>query len=150
MLLSTRGLSNIPRLAERNDFEFVVGNKHDGCPSLIADFLSPHIAHLHRTDPSISAFIINMKDDHENFVQFLNVGFGVPLAVNESNSDLLRSICDDVGNKELEMIIIKETSKSVLERVCGLGCLGLEFVSEEDLCEVASTFWQSQFQNLLD
>jgi hypothetical protein len=148
MFLSTRGLSNLPRLKERNDFDFIVGQEHYVCPSLIADFLSPHLANLHQIDPSISRIAIKTKDDSNNFGQFLNVGFGVPLSVNDSNSLFLRSLCVELGNSELYAMIIKQTPSTVLERVFGMSSLGIDFVDKEDISDVASMFWQMSTSDL--
>jgi hypothetical protein len=148
MFLSTRGLSNVPRLEERNDFEFIVGQEHYACPSLVADFLSPHVAIMHQADPSISTLAIKTKDDSNSFRQFLDVGFGVPLSVNDSNSQFLRSLCAEVGNLELYTMIIKQTSSTVLGRVSWMGSLGLDFVDKEDISELASSFWQMSTSEL--
>jgi hypothetical protein len=49
-------------------------------PLLPISFVSPQLADLHHSDPSISTFIIKTKDDSNNFHQFLDVGFGAPFS----------------------------------------------------------------------
>jgi hypothetical protein len=148
MFLSTRGFSNVPRLDDRNDFEFIVGQDRYACPSLIADFLSPRLANLRRTDPSISALDVATKDDNHNFGEFLDVGFGAPLSVNDSNSRFLAAVCAELGNSELYLMMVKEATSTVLERLCWMSSSGLDCVDEEDVSEVASTFWKVSTSDL--
>jgi hypothetical protein len=115
---------------------------------LIADFLSPVIANQHHTDPSISTFTINTKDDNNNFEQFLDVGFGAPFSVTDSNTEFLLSLCAELGNLEFQAMVIKQTSSSVIERVSAMSSLGVDFVDECDIAEIASTFWEFSTSDL--
>jgi hypothetical protein len=103
---------------------------------------------LHQVDPSIFTLAIKIKDDRNNFGQFLDIGFGVPLSVNDSIYQFLRSLCAELGTLELHTMIIKQISSSTLEHVCGTSSLGIDFVDKEDISEVASTFWQMSTSGL--
>jgi hypothetical protein len=66
--------------------------------SLIADFLSPRIAALHRLDDAISPFVIDTKDQHNGFSDFLSLGHGQQLCLTGANRQFLLSISRELGN----------------------------------------------------
>jgi hypothetical protein len=51
--LSAKGLANIPRNIDENDFTFTIGEDR---------FLSPRIGHLQVSDSTLREFIITTKD----------------------------------------------------------------------------------------
>jgi hypothetical protein len=99
--LSSTGLANVPLKESRNDFEFIVGDATYCCPSFITDFLSPRIAALHARDDTISSFIIETKDDANQFGVFLSLGHGQRLCVTETNRHTHLSISREPGNSEV-------------------------------------------------
>jgi hypothetical protein len=103
--LSARGLANIPETELTNDCEFVVGDSHYHCPSLIADFLSPLLCRLRLIDQTINNFLISTKDDLSQFGDFLKLGCGFPLSITDSNREFLASICADLENRELQKFL---------------------------------------------
>jgi hypothetical protein len=134
-VLSARGLLNVPRHEWRNDFEFIVGSAHYRCPALIADFLSPRIARLHSVDDTITTFNVTEEDEHSAFSQFLDLGYGRALVLNERNQGFLVSICEELGNLELCELIFRMaegdiSSSNVAPRIRSLGRLGSRYDDE--------------------
>jgi hypothetical protein len=100
MKLTANGMANIPSAKIQNDFEFVVGGHRYGCPWFVADFISPAVARLHALDTSLSEFCIEIDGPHEQFNQWLSLGFGSTIQVSEANLSFFCSICRELGNIE--------------------------------------------------
>jgi hypothetical protein len=99
--LSAKGLSRIPELACRNDFEFIVGDRHYACPSYVADFLSPLICRLHASDPSVDQFCITPRDEYGDFDHVLSLARGQPLVVTDRNCAFLCALRLELEYEEL-------------------------------------------------
>jgi hypothetical protein len=99
--LSVKGLANIPEYRNRNDFCFVVGDRHYPCPWYVADFLSPLICRLHASDPSIDHFIVETRDDDEHFDELLRLGRGAAIELRADNCQFIWSIGQEFDNQEL-------------------------------------------------
>jgi hypothetical protein len=150
-LLSTKGLANIPESESRNDFEFIVGNSHYRCPSLIADFLSPLLCRLHSVDETIRSFRISTKDNDSQFGDFVRLGRGFPFFVTDSNRSFLISVCAELENRELHKFLIvssggEVSSSNVVERMNSLERLGDDLDSE--IAFVASHFFEISSSDL--
>jgi hypothetical protein len=109
--LSARGLKNVRR--KENDFTFVVGSRRYPCPSFIAEFLSPRVHDLHLIDDTLSECKVEIEDPNEYFNDFLSLGSGNTIKVDESNQSVLLSICSELSNQELCEKILERTSNDI-------------------------------------
>jgi hypothetical protein len=91
--LSAKGLGNRRQNVFETDFTFLVGNDQWQCASFIAGFLSPRIAALQESDPTLREFTIITKDPGHYFESFLSLGFGSTVKITSANSEFFRSIC---------------------------------------------------------
>jgi hypothetical protein len=76
LTLSSQGFGNIVWSNYENDFEFEVCDKHFFCPSLVAEFLSPHISKVRRSDCTIQNLPISTLNSSKCFEQIVSLGFG--------------------------------------------------------------------------
>jgi hypothetical protein len=136
--LGSSGLANIAKA--ENDFAFIVGNQCYKCPWFVADFLSPRVGQLHSVDSTVNEFVIETKDEKDQFEEFLSFGRGAEVEVNEANRRFLLSVSAELGNCELYFSLSDSLeTNGLLSRFCEdfnredlLGCLNekaIEFVA---------------------
>jgi hypothetical protein len=75
----------------------------------IAAFLSPRLAELQMSDPTLHDIVIETPDPNHYFENFLNLGFGSCLRVTTENWLFIRSICNELWNREVFDCIINNT-----------------------------------------
>jgi hypothetical protein len=108
LALTAKGLANIPQHAHRNDFDFIIGDVHYLCPSYVADFLSPKICQLHELDASVNEFHIETVDSSHQFGDLLSLCRGSECHFPEESLPFLRSIVRELGNRELQILIVQQ------------------------------------------
>jgi hypothetical protein len=98
--LSAKGLERIESSDHEKDFTFVVGDDEYGCPSLIAEFLSPRVHFLRSQDITIHELRIETDDPKHLFECFLVAGFGHEIEVKAEDVGFFRSVCRELCNFE--------------------------------------------------
>jgi hypothetical protein len=141
--LSNQGLKNIPASACPSDFEFLVDGVSHRCPSIIADFLSPAIARLHSSDPSISEYSVQTPDPHQQFNSFLSLGLGSPITITPGNRAFLISLTRELQNAELYRLLFGTvdsplTLSSAVDQIADSGFP--DFLSERSIDFLATNF----------
>jgi hypothetical protein len=68
--LSAKALANLSRNVSEHDGLFVVGGDQYRCPSFIAAFLSPRLAELQVSDPTLHDIVIETLDPNHYFQSF--------------------------------------------------------------------------------
>jgi hypothetical protein len=100
LTLSSKGLGNVLWSNYENDFEFEVCGEHYFCPSFVAEFLSPHISKLRRSDCTIRKLVISTKNSSKYVERFLSLGFGFPFCLKSEDYLIVRSLCLELENVE--------------------------------------------------
>jgi hypothetical protein len=100
-VLSARGQANLLLSPLANDFTFIVGDATYPCPTPFALFLSPRVARVRFTDPTITSFSIQTPDPDNFFPAFLDLARGLPLSVTELNRDFFGSVALELSNAEI-------------------------------------------------
>jgi hypothetical protein len=111
--LTGNGMANIPRSKIQNDFEFIVGDSHYPYPCFVADFLSPKIGRLQALDPSINDYYLEVNDPQNQFGEFLSLGFGSDIQIDQPTVRSLCSTSRELDHREvyeLYSIILKVLS----------------------------------------
>jgi hypothetical protein len=100
--LSVNGFRRLedPNLHE-HDFAFMVGEERYSCPSFVAEFLSPRVSSLRSQDITIDEFSIETADPSNYFSSLLSIGFGHEVSFSLNELSFLRSVCGELGNREL-------------------------------------------------
>lgn len=99
--LSVAGLSNPGKNSLPLDFCFIVNGKKYYCYSLYADFLSPKIAKMHESDPTIDHFDIDIEDDFDTFGLALQLMYGEEISPNALQSNYLNKLGKLLENDEI-------------------------------------------------
>jgi hypothetical protein len=76
LALSAKGLANIPRNAHEDDITLYAGDSKFVCPGFAAEFLSPRLCSLRRSDPTINSYRLSTPNPGGCFPAFLSLGFG--------------------------------------------------------------------------
>jgi hypothetical protein len=132
--LSAKGLVNIVANNHENDFTFHVGEAEYGCPSFIAEFISPRISSLRRTDPTIRDYRICTRDSTLSFGRFLSLGLGSSVSFGRNEFGTLqgfsRELCATEVFECLSTFDGELTVSNVIDRLLlreSIGCpVGLE------------------------
>jgi hypothetical protein len=107
IVLSAKGLGNIPQSKAERDFTFVVGQVCYRCPFYVADFLSSAVCRLHEEDATVDKMNVNTEDPNHYFESFLGLGFGESVELREENRLFFESISRELENHELLLLILK-------------------------------------------
>jgi hypothetical protein len=113
LVLSTQGLRNIESGDEVKDFDFVVGKVHHHCPWFIAEFLSPRIAELRRSDNTICEFFIETADPRGEFCRFLSLGEGESISIDCDNQLFYEELSEELKNLELFNVLLEGRGDSM-------------------------------------
>jgi hypothetical protein len=127
--LSAKGLANIPPNSHENDFTFYAGDCAFVCPSFIAEFLSPHLCSLRRSDPTLHSYRLCTPNAGGCFRAFLSLGFGSTASFHSSDFSTVVSLCRELKNSELYeslsgSIDCEVTESTVLDRIVWLDSFG--------------------------
>jgi hypothetical protein len=133
LALSAAGLANIPRNAHENDFTFDAGDCEFVCPAFVAEFLSPHLCSLRRSDPTINSYRLSTPNAGGCFPAFLSLGFGSAACFHPGDFSTVVSLCRELKNSELYESIFGSierdlTEWTVLDRIILLDSLGCSTV----------------------
>jgi hypothetical protein len=102
--LSTQGLQSANQIS-RKDFRFVSGSEKLGCDRFQAGFISPRIASLVLSDPTIEAFSI-ANADSRTFELLEKLIRGEQVVLDELNVSTFSVLSHDLGNPELSAQIL--------------------------------------------
>ncbi|OHT09491.1 hypothetical protein TRFO_04586 [Tritrichomonas foetus] len=102
--LSSHGLANIN--VQFNDFKFIINDHIFECSRFTAEFLSPVVAQMHLSDPTINTFKIMLdnpnKIDKSLISSFGDLLLGRQIEIHDSKSfSFFLKISNLLGNKEL-------------------------------------------------
>jgi hypothetical protein len=141
--LSIQSLSHVPFYQYKCDFTFQVGSGHYSCPVFVAHFLSPKISRFHRVDPSLCEYVIETPDEESSFEEFLSLGYGSELVIAQHNSKFIRSICRELENTEIPILIDEQfdvdlTSENVWGQYQQKKSFGFDY--QKELTYLASHF----------
>ena len=119
IILSSSGLQNVvlTKYQDDEDFVFVFGEEEFSMKSFFAEFISPIVSRLHKTDPTVHR--INFGEFNKNNEQEFNdfcrtfmtpklvshlqqISSGNSIFINEAESIKLRLISILLGNEELQ------------------------------------------------
>jgi hypothetical protein len=89
---------------------------HSECPSLVAAFLSPRIAHVQAFGPTIRDFVIGIGDQQHYSKTFVGLCEGSTLTGMSSNRTFIQSVCYGLWNREIfEMVIGNSENQNGLD-----------------------------------
>jgi hypothetical protein len=111
--LSAAGLAHIPFHSRPPSFEFIVGKCHYPCDSFRADFLSPKIARMHATDPSIFCYSIPIKRETDVFPKFLALGTGEGVTLSPQEQVDLALFAEALDNSELYLLLTRNLEQEL-------------------------------------
>jgi hypothetical protein len=95
------GLGHIAASKAQNYFTFIVGDHSHDCPCFVANFISPRIAHLHGSDPTIHEIQLETEDPSNQFQDFLSFGLASSVRITDSNLAFLVALAGELENSEL-------------------------------------------------
>ena len=93
---------NYPR-----DFTFVVGQNNYHCNRMIADFISPTIRNMHKSDITLNNFVLsnNTNCEYNEFQTIISLGEGNGIYLDDHNLDQLSFLFDSLGNHEFSAFL---------------------------------------------
>lgn len=99
--LSAKGLINLSHQTDYLDFSFTINDLKYQCNSLLADFISPIVSHLHKSDPLFNNFQIKDISHPECFELFLKLMKGEKVKIEEDQAPTIENIAYQLGNTEI-------------------------------------------------
>lgn len=99
--LSAKGLTNLSHQTDFLNFSFIINDFQYRCNSLLADFISPIISHIHKSDPLSDHFNINNVVHPEYFELFLKLMKGEKIQIEENQAPTIEDIAYQLGNVEI-------------------------------------------------
>jgi hypothetical protein len=111
MFLSARGLENI--VSDGNDFTFKVNGQCFRMSKFQAEFISPSVSSLIRSDGTVNEIEISIPNAEECFHHFSSLANGKSIAIPTSQIHVFSLICDYLGNKELIEHLFSNSSPSL-------------------------------------
>jgi hypothetical protein len=149
--LSARGLTNLALNNYKNDFTFYAGGSEYACPSFVAEFLSPRICALRRSDSTIDVFHIQTSDTDHYFGIVLPLGFGSSVTFRSEHQTFLKRLCRELENGELYGLISCSadgdlTETNVVDRLITIESMG--FPSDREIAFAASHFYNLDVQSV--
>lgn len=138
--LSFEGLQNVVLDAVQggNEFRLIFGKREIIMNSLFADFISPLISRLHRSDPTISS--ISFNDQNANLISddvislFKQISTGKAIEINEKQGLELRIISILLENQELFTKINDIYTNEINEGNIDLYIQDLQLYNEQQDC----------------
>jgi hypothetical protein len=101
LILSANGLTNWQRGIYENDFTFILQDARYDCPLFIATFLSPRVANLLSSDPTIRELQIKTRDPNHFFTGVLGLAEGRAVQLTAANSQFFCSVGVELKNQEM-------------------------------------------------
>jgi hypothetical protein len=133
---STRGLENIQFKEHDEEFEFRIGDGSYSCSWMIAEFLSPRIAKLRRSDPTMKSIQLTSVNDDGcgRFGDVLSLGSGSDLVVESSNREFFVAVFQELENSELCFLMEASeselTTTNVIDRMKTKIAMNLDILNE--------------------
>ena len=153
MSLSSAGMQRVCQ-HEQIKFQFFVGDKEYECGLFEACFLSPRVSRLLLSDSTADSLHLDIKDDEKCFEQFLKLGSGGSITIDDQNIEVMKSISSSLENIELYAELIELelggqdlSLENVASRLSAKLTLGLDSTSE--ISFLASHFYELEFSSLL-
>jgi hypothetical protein len=145
--LSAAGLANINRNNYENDFTFQAGGRDHACPSFVAEFLSPRISALRRSDCTVSEYRVSSVDSGGYFESFLSLGFGLRASIGSGAFGFFRELCVELENWELWDKILGSAEaelgrRTAVDRLEYHDLVGSSSACEGDVESAASNFME--------
>ena len=109
LYLTAKGLSRTTTPNFQKDFVFVVGDHEYPCTKYGACFISPKIASILYTDPTIDRMYIDINDDQYQFRLVERLMQGHSIELNGETSKYLCEISKIIENREIQGIIERMT-----------------------------------------
>jgi hypothetical protein len=144
--LSAKGLAMISWINCECDFKFKIGTEEYFCPSFVAEFLSPRISNLRKSDCTIEEFEIETVDSGKCFERFLSLGFGSSVYLNCEDYLIFQHLSVELGSTEFyeqvfEKFEIEINPQNICDRLKHLEKLNC-------FCENEIAFAASHFTNI--
>lgn len=118
--LSPSCILNVPIHSYQNDFTFLVNGKEYKTSRLISDLLSPHICHIHTSDPTFDTFTINTHESGD-FSFILNLAKFDKIKIPEKEIPFIFEVIKTLKNNSIihieEMNTTKITNENVFSRI---------------------------------
>ncbi|OHS93277.1 hypothetical protein TRFO_11888 [Tritrichomonas foetus] len=102
--LSSRGLKTACNLNSKS-FTFCVGEQKYYCDRFAADFISPNVSLLHKMDPTMDSFEINIEDKDGTFQEIIKLMRGDVISIDSMKIGIMLKFARILGNQELEQMI---------------------------------------------
>lgn len=151
--LPSTSISNISSNFLQDDFKFVVGGNPHYCSKILADYISPRISRIHKTDPCFNLLEIPIEDPQNDFKLFITLMHNGFINVEVGKLPFFLSICQSLGNEELFSFLFDqifnddETDETnVIERLSFINFLSDDSLTSADIINFAS----SHFSDLED
>jgi len=118
-LLSSKGLSNLVLSHYENDFCFKVGEEKYFCSNFLAEFLSPKVSRIHRSDPTYNEMVLNVEDPNKRFRLILDITKTGAIRADDGDYETLRAFGKELDNPEISLLISNRelTPDSVISRL---------------------------------
>jgi hypothetical protein len=144
--LSAKSLKTISWVNYERDFQFKIGNNKYFCPSFVAEFLSPRISNLRKSDSTIKSFQIETVDSAKCFERFLSPGFGSSVCLSCEDYLIFEKLSVELGSTEFYEQLFEEfegeiNAQNVCDRLKHLEQLNC-------FCEREIAFAVSHFTNI--
>jgi hypothetical protein len=149
--LSAKGLTNLAINNYKNDFTFYVGGKEYICPSFVAEFLSPRICSLRRTDSTINIFHIQTSDPNHYFDIVFPLGFGSSVTFQSVHVTFLKQLSCELKNGEVYGLVSSATDgdlteMKVVDRLMLSELMNLR--NDEEIAFAASQFFKLDMKSI--
>ncbi|OHT15300.1 hypothetical protein TRFO_14205 [Tritrichomonas foetus] len=89
------------------DFTFIVGDKTFPCNRLIADFISPNVRKMHRSDITLDHYIVQNQKEIKPayFKNIISLGEGNSIIPTDKNIKQISYFLKKLGNKEFSLFL---------------------------------------------
>jgi hypothetical protein len=151
--LSSKGFGNIVWSNYEQDFEFEVCDEHYFCPSFVAEFLSPHISKVRRSDCTLRKFVFSTHNSSNCFSKFLSLGFGNSVLFTSDEYSIVELLCLELANVEIyeqlsTIVEVSLTAENVISRLKTFELIGSS--SEREIEFVASHLMSIDLSSLFE
>jgi hypothetical protein len=97
----------IPVRPGHNEFRFCVGTVSYDCTTFLAEMISPAIARLRLSDPTVIQFVIETPDPLSLFSGVLAMGRGEPVTIDQSHHSFFLSVFRELGASAMYFSILE-------------------------------------------
>lgn len=145
--LSTSCILNVPIHSYQNDFTFLVNGKEFKTSRLISDLLSPHICHIHTSDPTFDTFTINTHESGD-FSFILNLVRFDKIKIPEKEIPFIFEVIKILKNDSIIHIEENNTTNVTNENV--FDRIKLSKFFDDNFLSIEIDFISSHFYELCD